>query len=100
MRASSSSVSWRGAHPFCAGDETLTPRERFAELGGFSKVKMVRKVGTEHIYALKSTNIHRAFDEGQVAHMLEANRAEIEAAAAWRVAGRSNGSGCGESGAR
>lgn len=33
-------------------------------------MKMVRKVGTEHIYALKSTNIHRAFDEGQVNHTL------------------------------
>ncbi|QDZ23527.1 serine/threonine-protein kinase [Chloropicon primus] len=43
--------------------------------GGFSRVKQVRRTTTKEVYALKLTNIHRAFDEGQVSHTL--NEKEI-----------------------
>lgn len=39
--------------------------------GGFSRVKMVRRITTRKKYALKLTNIHKAFDEGQVKHTLD-----------------------------
>ena len=35
-----------------------------------SKVNLVRKLGTDKLYALKMMNIHRAFDEGQVSNTL------------------------------
>lgn len=38
--------------------------------GGFSRVKLVRRAGTKETFAMKLTNIHRAFDEGQVGHTL------------------------------
>ena len=43
--------------------------------GGFSRVKMVRRSTTKEVYALKLTNIHKAFDEGQVNQTL--NEKEI-----------------------